>query len=348
MSTARTLRLILAALATIAALLTLPALATAQGDPPVIRDGNLDPSSLGHDGGTVNISVQIDAEAEPITTDAEVVGPNGSFSVRLSTAFGGHATGSVDIPANFTPDPVSWSVEIHAADGNGSTASDFIGFVEVAGEPQFDEPPDVYDASVSPASVPSGGGNVALAVSASDLGGITEARANVVRPDGTVDTVALEQISETRFTGTYAAPANTTTSRRVYGVSFTAADDTGQETNLETAGFSVAAALGKLKASVRSLHFGDVKVGRIATRWFFLENTGAEGTPPLTVTLSSSHARFSVAGASTFTLAPGETRAVPVVFRPTSAGARSGRISVTRSDRRQPGLGVDVEGSGIP
>jgi len=47
-------------------------------------------------------------------------------------------------------------------------------------------------------------------------------------------------------------------------------------------------------------------------------------------------------------LAPGETRAVPVVFRPTSAGVRTRRIAAKRADGRQPSLGVDLEGSGIP
>jgi hypothetical protein len=322
--------------------------ATALATPPNITDFYFDPMGpLPYEGGTIEVHAQIASDAEPVVADAVITGPT-TYTVRLSTSPGGDTSGLVNIPGNPTREPVSWRVDVRATDENGESSTQTVGSIGVDPDP-VDDPPAVSDASVSPSNVPSGGGTVTLSARASDRYGITEANAVVTRPDGTDETVPLTNAGGDLYTAQYSVPANTGTTGQSYLVNFVFEDDAGQESSLAY-GFGVdapPATTGKLKVSVGSLHFGDVRVGRIATRWFYVTNTGASSTQPLTATLTSSHARFSVAGASTITVAPGETKAVPVVFRPTSEGVRTGRISVKRADGKQSTLGVDVDGRGV-
>jgi len=340
------LRGLVVVVAVLGALLTLPAAALAT--PPNITDFYFDPMGpLPYEGGTVQVYAQVDSDADPVVVDALVSGPGSSYTVRLSTTPDGYTTGLVNIPANQTRDPVSWTIQVRAVDANDESSTQTVGHIGVDADP-VDDPPAVSDALVSPANVPSGGGTVTLSARASDRYGISEANAVVSRPDGTDETVPLTNTSGDLYSAQYTVPANTETTGQSYLVNFVFKDDAGQESSLAY-GFGVdalPATTGNLKVSVTSLHFGDVKVGRIATRWFLLSNTGASSTAPLTGSVASSGGPFAVAGVRTFTLAPGETKWFPVTFRPTSAGTRTGRIAVKRDDGRQSTLGVAVDGRG--
>lgn len=341
------LRRAVVALAALGLLLALPGAALAA--PPNITDPYLDPSlPLPPEGGTVEVHAQIDADAEPVTATALISGPT-SYSVALSTAFGGATSGLVTIPANSSANPVEWVVQIRAVDGNGESSTQTVGVVTVEGNP-FDEPPIVWDASATPTTVPSGGGTVALAVSATDTRGISEVSADVTRPDGTHVVVPLEPVGGDRFTGTYAAPANTGTTAQAYLVTFIATDDIGQQSTTAV-GFAVAApapppSTGTLVVHPGTLRFGDVKVGRTATRWLTVKHTGPRSAKPISGTVTSSGAPFAVVGTSTFTLRPGQSKAFRVTFHPTTPGRRTGHIAVRRADGGRPTLGVAAEGRG--
>jgi hypothetical protein len=352
------------ALAALAASLILSAaVPAATPGPPVIVSASIDPAltsplpPLPQEGRTFQVHAQVEGGVPPLVANIWLVTDDSGWSrlPPLDLSPTGEITGSVWLPANIKGTPMHWRLRLGVRDRHDRTAWKVLGDFEVEPTP-WDPYPAVWPTELEDFRVSGDGGRVPLAASASDEGGIAPGGvvavwAEIFRLDGTLqDTVTLTQTASasSRYTGEYAAPPNPGMTDLRYFIEYWAEDDFGQRDRRWGGTFLSVAPTGKLRASLGALDFGDVPVGRIATRWVSLSNVGRATTEPLTVTLSSSHARFSVAGASTFTLAPGETRAVPVVFRPTSAGARSGRISVTRSDRRQPGFGVDVEGSGIP
>ena len=260
-----------------------------------------------------------------------------SAPMLLTDGDAGTYTGTLDIGPNFNEDSVNYQIEVVAIDGTSGTTMEFVGDVEVLGNPPFDEKPIVWDPSVSPVSLPRSGGPVDLAVSAWDLRGISEAHASIAGPAGESYDVPLEAISADRFTGVFDAPANTSIFPAYYEIEFSASDDIGQQTIISGDRVTVAARpTGQLKIKPGDRNFGKVKRGKTAQRTIVLKNRGAKGTLPIRGLIQTSGAPFFVAGQTAagvaFNLKPGKSKTYHVKFRPTARGVFTGQVNVVRTD----------------
>ena len=335
----------------------LPSTASAQ-DPPQFSNASISPTTLPHTGGTVSVSALVyhDQGTDGIReVYAEVGGEFGNVIVPMtSTASGGSVlsdwNATFNVPANPNPWDSSFYVQVYAIGTDGSVADTFAGQGTIEAAPAFNEPPVISDPSVTPSRLPHTGGIVTLAVTASDLGGISGAYALVSTGAGSpIHRVSLDAISADRFQGTFAAPASTSNADTTYFVNFVAADHIGQESSQEGPTFAVAGRpTGSLAVVPTDRDFGKVKLGRTATRNVVLRNTGGKTTFPVSGVLRSSGAPFSVGGQieMPFTLKPGEKRTFTIAFAPKVLGQATGRIDVVRSDAKQPGLDVTVTGRG--
>src|SRR5206468_2467519 len=134
-------------------------------------------------------------------------------------------------------------------------------------------------------------GAVTLTVTAADNVGVTAARAEITKPDGTKTSVDLPRATGTPasglYRGTFSAPANATRTAQVFHVTFFARDAAGNEGKTVTAlQFTVAAStgggsLGRLAVSPTTLSFGQKTVG---SRTKLTVQVSNAGTGPLDVT----------------------------------------------------------------
>lgn len=337
-------------------LTALPPGASAQetDNPPFINSAHFSPAGLPNTGGTVMITAHVIEDVAVADVYAEVAG---EVNARVPMTYAGsdNWTGTFYAPPNPTEVPQYFYVQVYATDTNGSLADFFAGEGSVAETTPFDEPPVVANPSVTPTSLPHSGGNVSLAVSAWDLRGISNAYALISTGPGDIpDHVQLEAVtSADRFHGTFAAPANTSSSPVTYFVHFIAQDDIGQEGSVEGSTFTVAAIpspTGLLEVRPGERDFGTVKLGKSAQRKIVLRNLGRKGTLPVSGLLKTSGPPFSVVGQTatglSFTLKPGETKTFKIGFAPTALGLATGKVNVLRSDNQQSGLGVSVTGRG--
>ena len=336
----------------IAAAVVLPAgPVAADEEPPVIADPSAAPANLPPDGGTITISADV-TDVDGVASVFATLSSSDGFTDSVTLLPAGPTTygRTYGIPGNASNDPVSWTIEIWAEDGVGRQTSAFTGGVEVAGQPPFDEPPIVWDPSVSPTSLPSAGGAVTIAVSASDLRGITASAAAITASDGTASFVDLQPISADRFEGTFEAPANPSTEPVTYTVTASAQDDIGQETRIDAGTFVVAgqpaAPASRLTVSSRLVLFRQVPAGVTARRAVVLRNAGATGGP-IQVTVSVTGTEFTALGSPSLSIAPGDTATLDVTYTPTGPGLDLGRLTIRRSDAGQRPLGVILVGRGV-
>jgi len=322
---------------------------------PVIRNAVVTPSGLSHLGGITMVTAEVSDDSNALNdVFAEIYGPY-FFSVAMTRGAGTDEWfANIELPPNFTPDPVNWDIYVRALDLDLAETADLAGSVQVDGEPQFDEAPTVFDPAVTPENLPSTGGPVQLAVSAWDLRGISEAYAVVTGPDGTATHVVLDPVSADRFEGIFDAPANPGTSAVQYSVVMVAADDIGQQGMVDGGLITVDAStarISRLQVAPNHLSFGKVKIGNRASRKIVLHNHGKKSTGPVSGLLVSPGAPFFLvdegANGIPFTLRPGESRTYTVEFRPTTVSQPTAAIVVQRTDNNQPGLGVSLSGRGV-
>ena len=336
----------------ILSLTALPAHAIEDETPPAISNTFVSPSSLPKEGGSVTISADIFDESGITAAWATVVGQDGfAQSVGIVNFGGNFFSGGIDIPQNFTDQPLSYTVEVGAVDGNGLSSTEPAGEIQVDAQPQFDEAPFVFDLSLDPVDLPSSGGAVTIQASASDDRAISEVYAVVTSPGGVSTVVAMEGISSSRFQGVFNAPANTSADAAQYSVEVTALDDIGQF-DTESAGLiTVAAAnpVGLLKVRPDSRFFGQVRIGEGKRMAVTLKNGSPASTPPIAGVLELSSDQFSLVGGPEpvpFELAPGETLKVFIRFRPTDRGLQTAKLLIVRSDGGQPDLAIELSGRG--
>ena len=331
-------------------LLTTPA--AAEDLAPVITNAHVSPISLPSTGGRVTVTADVVDDLSVFSVDANAYGPGFlSAPMLLTNSDTGTYTGTLDLAPNFNEDPVNYQIEVVAIDGTSGTTMEFVGDVEVRGNPPFDEKPIVWDPSVLPTSLPTSGGPVTLAVSAWDLRGISEAYASITGPAGESRTVPLEAIGGDRFTGVFDAPVNTSIFPAYYEISFAAMDDIGQQTIVSGERVTVAARpTGDLEIKPGDRDFGKAKQGKTAQRTIVVKNLAAEGTLPIGGLIQTSGAPFFVVGQTAagvaFNLEPGESHTYHVQFRPTALGLFTGQLNVVRSDYGQPYLHVRLTGRG--
>jgi len=338
--------------ATFAPLLLLTTPAAAEDFPPVITNAQISPSTLPSNGGTVTVTADVVDDISVFSVGANAYGPGFlSAPMLLTDSDAGTYTGTIDIGPNFNEDSVNYQIEVVAIDGTSGTTMEFIGDVEVRGNPPFDEKPIVWDPSVSPTSLPRSGGPVNLAVSAWDLRGISEAYASITGSAGESYNVPLEAISADRFTGVFNAPANTSIFPAYYEIEFSALDDIGQQTIVSGERVTVAARpTGRLEIKPGDRDFGKVKRGKTARGTIVVKNRGAKDTLPIGGLIQTSGAPFFVVGQTAagvaFSLKPGESKTYHVEFRPTARGLFTGQVNVVRTDYGQPGLHAPLTGRG--
>jgi hypothetical protein len=335
-----------------APLLLLPTPAAAQDFPPVITNAHISPASLPSNGGTVTVTADVVDDISVFSVEANAYGPGFlTAPMLLTNSDAGTYTGTFEIGPNFNEDPVNYQINVVAIDGTSGTTMEFIGDVEVRGNPPFDEKPVVWDPLVTPTSLPTSGGPVNLAVSAWDLRGISEAYASITGPAGQSHNVPLEAISADRFTGVFNAPVNTSIFPAYYEVEFAAMDDIGQQTIVSGERVTVAARpTGRLEIKPGDRDFGRVKRGRTARRTIVVKNLGRRGTLPIGGLIQTSGAPFFVVGQTAagvaFSLKPGESKTYRVEFRPMALGRFAGQVNVVRTDYGQPGLHAPLAGRG--
>jgi len=353
-----------------ALLLALPAAASAciedgggEDRAPSIGAGQVTPSTLTSEGGTVVLSGEVEDDCGIRSVHGEVVNegfssffemhPVGPGSFVNATLYQGEA----QLPPNFQESPVYYLAVMEAEDTNGSVEHAFSGEVEVAAAPAFDEAPYVSNATLSPGMLGSAGGLVTIGADAADNRSVANVFAVVTLPDESQRQIPLEPLSSQHFEGTFPAPANLGASPEEYSVVVYAEDDIGQ-TGSESAGsFTVAAPIapppgGELavrRPAPRS--FGRVKIGQASTRRVVVHNEGRQGSAPIAASIASSGAPFSIQGAVggriEFVLAPKQTRAFTIEFEPVTAGPATGSVVVARADAIQPPVSVTLRGVGV-
>jgi hypothetical protein len=340
----------------LAALLLVAESATADDAPPVITNGVLSPGSLPYEGGNVQISVDLIDEDGIGLSYATVYGSDGSYqAIQLYQGNLDTYYGTVEVPANYSDSPASYSVEVQATDSNNNYNANYIGDIQVEAAPQFDEYPYVSEATLMPPLLPPGGGTVTISAEASDNRGISEIFALIAGPGGTYSEVPLNAISFSRFEGTFAAPANSGPLAAEYLVEVIARDDIGQESRAIAGTATVEAppplSPGVLELSPDSRAFGTVKTGKTSQRLVHVRNLNRKpGAAVAAIARVSGSPEFKLSGASPeglhFVLPPGQKRSFVVEFAPSVPGLQVGTLEVVRDDDRQSGLSVAMSGRG--
>jgi hypothetical protein len=329
-----------------------------EDNPPEIRSGAVSPGTLSFEGGNVQLSAEVVDDFGVSMVYAQIYGPSGTNqSIQLFQGNQDTYFGTLEVPANFSEEAVSYGVEIQAYDTNGAYVATLIGGVDVEAAPQFDEFPYVTEPTLTPPFLPSSGGTVTIGAEASDNRSISTVYALIALPGGGNTEVPLQPISFSRFEGTFAVPANPGPLAAEYVVEILAQDDIGQETRVSAGIITVepppAPSPGQLRTWPGTRFFGPVFLGGKTWRLILVRNAPRRGGAPVEATarLVGSPA-FSLPGAPPegihFSLRPGETRAFLVEFRPTSAGQQSASLQIARDDGGQPGFAVDLTGRGIP
>jgi hypothetical protein len=327
--------------------------AQALSDPVIVR-ALVTPGSLPASGGTVTIVVEAIDDVGVVAASASLYSSDGSVDgVDLAAVGPTTFSGTYVVPANFGSDPVQWTVEVWVSDGDGGSASEFPGGIEVEPMPAFDEAPLLWDLTLEPASLPALGGPVVIAARAWDLRGISGATATVTAADGTASSLELQPVdAPDRFEGIFVAPPSSGTAATTYQVTVAVQDDIGQETRAAAGAVTVAGQApsvpGTLAMSPRLVVVGPVPPGGTARATVLVRNTSPAGAAPVTATASVSGRGFRLVGDRTFTSAPGEVTAVRVEFSGSRRGVAAGALRIVRADGRQSRLGVVLAGVVLP
>ena len=347
-------RRIVAVVTVLAVVALLTGAGTAENAPPTLSNFTAVPHSLGPQGGEVVIEVDAVDDSAVESVGAVIYFADGAMADLALESLDDPArpdryAGTLRVPVNGTDQAISHNVEVSATDDQGETTLELLGSIEVEGQPPFDQAPDVFDAVVTPLSLPSQGGEVLLSASATDDRAISEVYAVITGETG-ADVVALSGVSSGRYEGTWDAPANPTTVDVAYSVEVTALDDIGQS-DTEGAGevkvVAVAPTVSRLSLTTRSLSFGPVRAGRAVRRAVVLRN---EGPDTVTGTVPTPARPFALVGArgSGFALKAGQSRRLVVVYRSVRPGRHRSVLRIVRSDMEQPHLRVVLRGTTIP
>lgn len=350
-----------------ALLLAVPAGAAACGEEgtedtgPLVTEAKLTPANLPSEGGTGVISARVEDDCGVQQVYAEINSTEGmyiGFQLLPTEALNGNSAiyrGEFQIPANSQEWSVSYFGNVSAEDTNGAFAEAYAGEIEVAGVPQFDEPPYISAASSAPSVWGSWGGTTRISAEASDTRSLASVYAIVTNPDNSQTELPLEATSFSHFEGALELPANFSGEPKTYSVSVFAEDDIGQTTGAYGGAITVEPKgtphPGQLTLEPGALRFGAVSVGGVASGSVVLSNTGKPGSPPVSGFLRASGPQFSLPGASAeglpFSLKPGEEQNFVVDFRPSARGQQEGRLALVRTDGRQSKKGVSLFGWGV-
>ena len=200
---------------------SLSAAAVSEEDPspPTLSNFSATPSTLPYQGGPVELRIDaVDPDGIDSVGATVYLADGGAFGLELTVADPSQPdtySGSASIPANFTNDSVSHGIEVLASDTVGDQTLEIVGNIDVEGQPQFDEPPDVFDPEVTPTILPSEGGEVSISASATDDRAISEVYAVLTTEAGS-EVVGLDGLASGRYGAIWTAPPNTGESDLTY------------------------------------------------------------------------------------------------------------------------------------
>lgn len=329
-----------------------------EDNPPLIFGGEVSPSSLSYEGGSVQIRAEIVDDIGLFMTYVQIYRPDSSTELMpLYGGYEGNYFSTLEVPPNYSDTPVEYGVEVQVTDTGGAYVASLIGSVQVEAAPQFDESPYVTNAELNPSYLSSEGGTVTISADAGDNRGLAGLFATVALPGGGSVEVPMNPTSSSHFEGTYEVPANSGPLAAEYLVEVVAQDDIGQEGRGLAGTITVAApppppSSGRLEVWPGDRSFGSVKLGKRAERTVFVRNLphkGGEGEPVEATAVVYGSSAFSLAGGSSavhFALQPGEKRAFTVEFHPTASGQQYAAFEIIRDDGIQPGLTVELSGKG--
>lgn len=326
-----------------------------EDNPPYIAGGELSPSSLSYEGGSVQIRAEIFDDRGLYMTYAQIYRPDASSeTIQLFEGYKDNYFATLEVPPNYSDSPVEYGVEVQTYDSNGAYSASLIGAVQVEGQPQFDEAPYVTNAELNPSYLQSEGGTVTISADAGDNRGLAGLYATVALPGGGSVEVPMNATSSSHFEGTYEVPANAGPLAAEYLVEVVAQDDIGQEGRGTAGTITVAPpppppSTGRLEVWPGERSFGTVKPGKSAQRTVFVRNLPKGGEPVEATAVVYGSSAFSLAGGSSathFVLQPGEKRAFTIEFHPTASGQQFAAFEVIRDDGIQPGLTVELSGKG--
>ena len=316
-------------------LLCLPATASADEMLPVISNGQVSPSTLPYEGGSVEVSVDVSDGDGVSSVSAEFFGSDGTYQgTLLSNYVGDTWSGGVYLPSNSNSFPLQYTVFVSAVDGAGESSFESIGDVTVDAPPEFDEVPYVSEPSVSPTLLPSTGGSVRFQATASDNRSVLEVYAWATPAGGTPTNILMEPISFNRFEGVFSVPANSGPSAQNYTVTITAVDDAGQSTTIPAESFTVATALappGPLVLHPNRIDFGRIQLGRGHRRSVTVRNAGSKKSVPVEIQAETSGQPFKLLTeglAWPIVLRPGQSRRFDIEYRPIALGTQTGTFTV--------------------
>jgi hypothetical protein len=356
----RWVRMVGATLAVAGACLALAGTAAAESAPPDIAGGSASPSSLSHEGGSVQISAEVTDDVSVQRVTAVIYGSDGSLQeVQLYQGDPTTFYGTFEAPYNYYEEPVDYSIEIQAYDDENNYSATTVAGVEVMGQPQFDEPPYFGETQLFPNYLSAEGGEVTIRVQASDNRGISEIYATIAGP-GDGEIVPLQAFESNRFEGIWHAPANPGPAVNEYPIEVSALDDIGQETRITLGTVTEEAPTppppppspGILQPKAPGHIFNAIKLGKQAHWTFAIRNLprGKKGGAVSGVARIAGSPAFSLDGAPAegvhFTLQPGEKLKLPVTFAPIAAGPQSAAIEIVRDDGGQAGLAATLSGEG--
>jgi hypothetical protein len=343
-----------------ALMLALPATAAACGEsaPPQIKAAKVSPNNLPYEGGTITLTTEVESDCG-VEIYAEVNTSEGlqySFQMLPSGDLNGDLRlykSEIGAPPNYQESAFTYEFTIRALDDFEGSAELFAGATEVAAAPQFDEAPYVSNATVTPTHLGTEGGWVTISADVSDNRSVAGAFANITLADETLKEVPLEPVSSSHFVGHYKAPANYGTAAQKYPVVVYGEDDIGQQRSESAGTFTVAGRPGPLSVEIeRTGAFGNVTVGKTATRVITVHNSGPSGGKWIKASLSVAGSSFSlrnaVGGKIAITIGPEESRRFWLDFTPTALGPATGSLTFSRADGAQPPIVRGLSGKGIP
>jgi hypothetical protein len=328
-----------------------------EDNPPSLGFTAVTPSSLGYEGGNVQIQAEVTDDFGVGTVYAQIYGPNGNQAFQLFEGFEHNYFGTLEVPANYSESTVEYQVEIQAYDTANNYIGSLIGGVQVEAAPQFDEAPYVTATEMFPQVLASEGGQVTIRANAGDNRSLSGIFAMVSLPGGGSTEVGMYAIGGDQFEGTFTAPPNSGPLAAEYSVEVVAQDDIGQEGRASAGTITVEAPTlvpgpGTLETWQLDRSFGSVRVGGVGQRSVAIRNVKSKKSGPIgaTARLVGSPA-FSLPGAPAgsvhFVLDPGTREVIPIEFRPTAAGSQTATLEIVRADGGQPGFSVALSGRGV-
>lgn len=345
-------------------LLAAPSPALAEDTPPIAYGGSVEPTTLDFHGGQVTITAGALDDIGIFMFYVNVTGPDGfTQDVQMlpsNIPDNPHEpwtfSGSITLPSNSYPYPLDYFFNSTVTDTAGQFSGAYIGQVTVGEVQEIDEPPYLWEPTLSAKTLPSTGGVLTVGVSTFDDTSVAAASARVTGPGNYEKVVDLSPVDQTVYSGSLTVPANPSTTPAVYTVTFTAYDDIGQSTSLAGGTFTVAATdappLGQLRITPAYQAIGPVNAGRSTRRNVIVRNLGRPGSGTVTATATVSGPPFSIVGAGPFgqplELAPGESKTLVVEFRPKRGGIFNGRVTVVRPDGRQRAQIANLIGVALP